>query len=128
MTKKSTGIIVKNIKGERYRLTSRRIVELDSPHAQNGEPWYALNTDIRAAALALPYTYIRVSSKCEPASSGKVTITVPFGKPTYYMAGVVAGMYRIGCAIFDFKTFKRILRNAGVQGTQKKAFAAKAGA
>lgn len=122
---RTKGIIIKNISGERYLLTSRRIVELDSGAAKEGEPWYATNKDIRATAKELPYGYIAISS-------GDVSVVVNFGKISDEITEdgfpEWAGCYRIGCGVFDFKTFKRILKNAGVLGTQKRAFAAKAGA
>ena len=116
--------IVKNIRGERYLLTSRRLVELDSKDARKGQPWYALNKNIRAAASFLPVTVINVSAKEPMNFNGLSTVEVHFGQEE----DINHLCYRIGCASFDFKTFERILRNAGVQGTQKKAFAAKAGA
>jgi hypothetical protein len=130
-SKRTTGTIVKNFKGRRYLLTSRRLIEMDSYDAGIGEPWYATNKNLRKAALHLPYGGIEVTSKTPNATEGQVTVSAPFGKVTLGIANIFpdrAGLYRVGCAFFDFKTFKRILRNAGVKGTQKKAFAAKAGA
>jgi len=120
---RTKGIIIKNISGERYLLTSRRIVELDSASAKQGEPWSVSNKDIREAAKALPYGLTEVSSE-------GVHVIVNFGKIPDEMDRFSEwkGCYRIGCGVFDFKTFKRILKNAGVLGTQKRAFAAKAGA
>jgi len=118
--------IVKNYLGRRYSLTSRRLTELDSHSAQLGEPWYALNKDIRQAAKEM-----------QPGVDGYIDVwainrggtIVGFGKgQTHFCFPERNGLYHIGCAYFDFKTFKRILRNAGVKGTQKKSFAAQAGA
>jgi len=129
----SKRIIVSNIEGQKYLLTSRRLVEMDSASAKIEEPWFTTTKAIRDAAknmLQSPHgavSGIKVFSLTRYQYVKRlVTVEVSFGKsmlrpefPQYW------GMYRIGCAYFDFKTFKRILRASGVQGTQKKAFAAK---
>ena len=126
-----TSKIVRNIDGQRYLLTACLVKERDSQSAViDGEPWYATNTDIRKAAKHLPSTHILVRSYCGDQKK-TVSVNVGFGKVTegYALAfPSKRGTYRIGCAFFDFTSFKRILRHAGVKGTQKKAFAAKAGA
>lgn len=115
------GTIIKGVTGKRYLLTSRRIVELDG---LVNEPWYATNKAIRNATEQLPFGYITINSWVRNNQFVKrLSLSTQFGKSYFDPLH-----YRIGCAYFDFKTFKRILRNAGVQGTQKKAFAAKAGA
>jgi hypothetical protein len=131
----SRRIIVSNIEGQKYLLTSRRLVEMDSASAKIKEPWFTTTKAIRDAAkemLQSPHGAVRgikVFSLARYQCLKLVTVEVSFGKsmphpkfPQYW------GLYHIGCAYFDFKTFKRILRASGVQGTQKKAFAAKVGA
>ena len=125
--------IVKNYLGKRYSLTSRRLTELDLHSARLGGPWYARNKDIRQAAKEMHYGvdgYITVWSINRGGLISPTNVTVGFGKAktTRFLSPEREGLYHIGCAYFDFKTFKRILRNAGVKGTQKKSFAAQAGA
>lgn len=118
MASKTKRNIVRSIEGKRYLLTSRRMTELDS----EGTPWFTTSKELREAAKQLPYGIIRVFSKVRPRSfyARIVTVQVTFGKDS--------NSYRVGCAIFTFSAFKRILRAVGVKGTQKKAFAAQAGA
>jgi hypothetical protein len=121
--------IVRSLNGNRYLLTSRRIVELDSIDAQEGAPWYALNSDIRLAGSALnslnTYEYFNVKSRTSKTNPVIVTALVRLG-----ISPEQPNTYQLGCALFDLKTFKRILKNAGVKTVAQiaKAFAAKAGA
>lgn len=124
--KSSRRSIIRSINGNRYALTSRRIVELDSQDAKEGAPWYAMNIDIRTAAEQLSetnvYDYVTVKARTSEDNPTIVTVVVRIGQTS-------DGRYQIGCADFDLKTFKRILKNAGVKTVAKiaKAFAAKAG-
>jgi hypothetical protein len=122
-----TSKFVRNIDGERYLLGTRVVEERDSQTAVDGEPWYATNADICIAARSLPSHNILVRSYC-PGPKSTVSVRVSFGKTIpEQVSKKYIGTYRIGCAYFTFQNFKRILRHAGVKGTQKKAFAAKAG-
>jgi hypothetical protein len=115
--------IVRDIEGDRYLLTARRLLQLDSEDAKEGTPWYAFNKDIRTLAqnLSADYltNYIPVHSRTSKIDPTIVQVEVGFGK--------YKDRYQLGCATFDLAAFTRILRNAGVK-TTKKAFAAQAGA
>lgn len=118
--------IVRDIYGERYLLTSRRLIQLDSVDAKEGTPWYALNKDIRTLASGIgPYSKNRifVYSRSSTTNTRIVRVQVGFGE----VGARVEPQFQIGCAEFTLPTFTRILRNAGVK-TTKKAFAAQAGA
>lgn len=120
--------IVRDIEGNRYLLTSRRLVQLDSEDAKEGTPWYATNQDIRTVASQLSADgtdHILVRSRTSKDNATIVRVLVPIGK-TGDVYGVFAGTYHIGCGYFTLTTYLRILRNAGVK-TIKKAFAAAAG-
>ena len=130
MPSKTTKTIVRNYKGERYRLTTRRVIELDSIDARQREPWFALNEDIRTAyskLLSAGWAAIRIHSHDTSAHDTSAhdtsahdtsadSINVLFGPINGCLAQEkpeLVGFYRIGCAYFDIKEFKRILRNAG---------------
>ena len=118
--------IVRDIEGNRYLLTSRRLVQLDSEDAKEGTPWYATNQDIRTVASQLSADgtdHILVRSRTSKDNATIVRVLVPIGKTGDF---VFAGTYHIGCGYFTLTTYLRILRNAGVK-TIKKAFAAAAG-
>ena len=118
--------IVRDIEGNRYLLTSRRLVQLDSEDAKEGTPWYATNQDIRTVASQLSADgtdHILVRSRTSKDIRTIVRVLVPIGKTGDF---VFAGTYHIGCGYFTLTTYLRILRNAGVK-TIKKAFAAAAG-
>jgi hypothetical protein len=121
--------IVRDIYGERYLLTSRRLVQLDSADAKEGTPWYALNKDIRTFAPSIgPYRKDRIFVYSRSSTTNKriVRVQVGFGAVNNIQLNGDIN-YQIGCAQFTLPTFTRILRNAGVK-TTKKAFAAQAGA
>ena len=118
--------IVRDIEGNRYLLTSRRLVQLDSEDAKEGTPWYATNQDIRTVASQLSADgtdHILIRSRTSKDIRTIVRVLVPIGKTGDF---VFAGTYHIGCGYFTLTTYLRILRNAGVK-TIKKAFAAAAG-
>ena len=110
--------IVRDIEGNRYLLTSRRLVQLDSEDAKEGTPWYATNQDIRTVASQLSADgtdHILIRSRTSKDNANIVRGLVTIGKTGDF-----------GCGYFTLTTYLRILRNAGVK-TIKKAFAAAAG-
>jgi len=127
-TKSSRRNIVRDVDGDRYLLTSRRIVQMDSADAKEGTPWYAYNAEIkRVTADGIEgFNLINVSSRVSTDSNATIRVQVRFGKTSDEAKGLHIGTYQIGCGHFTRKTFLRILKNAGVQ-TTKKAFAAVAG-
>lgn len=124
-SKSSRRAIVRDIDGDRYLLTSRRIVQLDSVDAQEGTPWFANNKDIReVSGDGVPLSemgedYLRVRSYTQPkAGSMQVSVFVRIGRTptgdTVYNDRR-KGTFHIGCGYFEPKVFQRILRNAGVK-------------
>ena len=75
--------IVRDIEGNRYLLTSRRLVQLDSEDAKEGTPWYATNQDIRTVASQLSADgtdHILVRSRTSKDNATIVRVLVPIGK------------------------------------------------
>jgi hypothetical protein len=97
----------KDIEGERVAMNSKRLTEIESEI--NASVWYTTPEEIRHAAAVTrhdkDFVYYRHAIKI---FNSKFAQLVGFGKND-------CGDYSIGCHSFSKRTFRAILRYAGVK-------------